>query len=203
MWSSVRDALSILLGGNLGEIGFALGSGLFSASGGLNARQLLLVNLLTDVLPAMAVAVRPPPRATPEELLAEGPDASLGSSLTTDIYLRAATTAAAALSAWLLARPVGTPAQASTTGLVALVGAQLGQTMAVRGRTPLVILGSVGSLAALVTIVQIPGISQFFGCSPLMPHQWAITLGAATAATVAEVLIHAVRHSAGSRAVTP
>jgi cation-transporting ATPase I len=203
MWSSVRDALSILLGGNLGEIGFALGSGLFSASGGLNARQLLLVNLLTDVLPAMAVAVRPPPRATPEELLAEGPDASLGSSLTTDIYLRAATTAGAALCAWLLARPVGTPAQASTTGLVALVGAQLGQTMAVRGRTPLVILGSVGSLAALVTIVQIPGISQFFGCSPLMPHQWAITLGAATAATVAEVLIHAVRHSAGSRAVTP
>lgn len=61
MWSSVRDALCILLGGNFGEITFTVGTGLLSARDTLNARQLLLVNLLTDVLPAMAVAVRPPP----------------------------------------------------------------------------------------------------------------------------------------------
>src|SRR3954469_9762032 len=123
--SSVRDALSILLGGNVGEMAFTVGAGLFSGRQTLNTRQLLLVNLLTDVLPAMAVAVRPPPDTTTDQLLAEGPEASLGSALTRDIYVRAAATAGAATAAWLLARPASLPGQTSTTALVALVGAQL------------------------------------------------------------------------------
>jgi cation-transporting ATPase I len=188
MWSSVRDALSILLGGNLGEIAFTVGTGLFSAQDALNARQLLLINLLTDVLPAMAMAVRPPPRTSPEELLAEGPEASLGASLNREIYFRAATTAAAATAAWLVARPVSTPAQASTTGLVALVTAQLGQTVAMRGRTPLVVLAAIGSLAALAAVVQVPGVSQFFGSAPLMPHQWGVALAVAGIASAIELL---------------
>nr|MDQ3765184.1 HAD-IC family P-type ATPase [Actinomycetota bacterium] len=188
MWSSVRDALSILLGGNLGEIAFTVGAGLLSGHDALNARQLLLVNLVTDVLPAMAVAVRPPPDTTAEQLLAEGPEASLGSALTRDMYLRAATTAGAAAAAWLVARPVSSPGQASTTALIALVGAQLGQTMAVRGRTPLVMTAALGSAAVLAAIVQIPGVSWFFGCRPLLPHQWGVALGSAGVATVAALL---------------
>ncbi|NIH84467.1 cation-translocating P-type ATPase [Amycolatopsis granulosa] len=193
MWASVRDALSILLGGNMGEVAFTVGAGAFSTRGALNARQLLLVNLLTDVLPAMAVAVRPPPDADPEQLLSEGPETSLGAVLTRDMIARAATTAGAALGGWLFARPVGTPSQAGTTGLVALVAAQLGQTMAVRGRTPLVLAAGAGSLLALAAIVQIPGVSGFFGCSPLLPHQWGIALGAAAAATVAQLAVQRVR----------
>ena len=42
MWASVRDAVSILLGGNLGEIGFTLAAGLVDGRPPLNARQLLL-----------------------------------------------------------------------------------------------------------------------------------------------------------------
>ncbi|MDQ0376109.1 cation-translocating P-type ATPase [Amycolatopsis thermophila] len=189
MWASVRDALSILLGGNLGEVAFTVGAGMLSSREALNARQLLLINLLTDVLPAMAVAVRPPPDADPGRLLSEGPEASLGAVLTKDLVARAATTAGAALGGWLLARPVSTPVQASTTGLVALVAAQLGQTMAVRGRTPLVLAAGAGSLLALAAIVQIPGVSGFFGCRPLLPHQWGIALGAACAATVAQLVV--------------
>jgi cation-transporting ATPase I len=188
MWSSVRDALAILLGGNLGEIAFTVGAGVLSAGEALNARQLLLVNLLTDVLPSMAVAVRPPPHRTPEQLLAEGPEASLGGSLNREITVRAITTAASAMGGWLLARPVSTPAQASTTALVALVGGQMGQTLAVRGATPVVIAASVGSMGALAVIVQVPGVSHLFGCRPLLPHQWAIALGASTAATAGEAL---------------
>jgi cation-transporting ATPase I len=188
MWSSVRDALSILLGGNLGEIAFTVGAGLLSGHEALNARQLLLVNLLTDALPAMAVAVRPPPDTSADQLLAEGPEASLGSALTRDMYLRAVTTAGAAAAAWLLARPASLPGQTSTTALVALVSAQLGQTIAVRGRTPLVAGAVLGSGALLAIIVQVPGVSQFFGCRPLLPHQWGIALGSAGAATIAALL---------------
>ena len=188
MWSSVRDAVGILLGGNLGEIAFTLLSGLFGTSDTLNARQLLLVNLLTDVLPAMAVAVRPPPDVTAEELLAEGPEASLGGMLLREVYRRAAITTGAATVGWLLARPASTARQASTTALVALVGGQLAQTIAVRGRTPLVVGAGLGSLALLATVVQVPGLSQFFGCRPLLPHQWAIAAGVTAAAAVVELV---------------
>ncbi|MFE7843357.1 cation-translocating P-type ATPase, partial [Streptomyces sp. NPDC057474] len=69
MWASVRKALGILLGGNLGEITFTLATSLFTGRSALNARQLLLVNLLTDMLPAMAIAARPS-AARPDKLLA-------------------------------------------------------------------------------------------------------------------------------------
>ncbi|GAA3050959.1 cation-translocating P-type ATPase [Pseudonocardia yunnanensis] len=188
MWTSVRDALSILLGGNLGEIAYTLATGIAGSNGGLNARQLLLINLLTDVLPAMAVAVRPPADATPEQLLAEGPEQSLGGALTRDIEVRAAITATSAGIAWLLARPVSTAGQASTTGLVALVGAQLGQTLAVRGRTPLVAAAVAGSMVLLAVAVQVPGLSRVVGSQPLLPHQWAIALSASVGATGAQLV---------------
>ena len=189
MWVSVRDALSILLGGNLGEVVYAIITSVLSGTAALNARQLLLVNLLTDVLPAMAVAVRPPAGLSAADLLAEGPESSLGGALTRDIRVRAVTTAAAAGAAWLAARPVSTPGQASTTGLVALVGAQLGQTLVVRGRTPLVAAGVAGSLVLLVAAVQVPVLSRVAGCRPLLPHQWAIGLTAASLATAAQWLL--------------
>jgi cation-transporting ATPase I len=104
------------------------------------------------------------------------------------MYVRAAATAGAATAAWLLARPASLPGQTSTAALVALVGAQLGQTIAVRGRTPLVVGAVLGSGAVLAIIVQVPGVSHFFGCRPLLPHQWGIALGSAGATTVAALL---------------
>ncbi|MFE3450410.1 HAD-IC family P-type ATPase [Nonomuraea sp. NPDC059194] len=184
MWGSVRDALGILLGGNIGEIAFTVGSSLLSRSSALNARQLLLVNLLTDMLPAMAVAVRPPSAASPERLLAEGPEVSLGTALTRDIYVRALTTAAAAGSAWLLARMTGTRSRASTVGLIGLVGGQLVQTLLVGGQDRTVFVASMASLAALMAIVSVPGLSQVFGCRPIGPFGWAIGLGCAVAAAL-------------------
>ncbi|MGJ3559289.1 HAD-IC family P-type ATPase [Streptomyces sp. INA 01156] len=107
MWGSVRRALGILLGGNLGEIAFTLATTLFTGRSALNARQLLLVNLLTDMLPAMAIAARPP-TDHPDRLLAEGPEASLGTALIRHLRLRAAVTTAAAAAAWTVARVTGT-----------------------------------------------------------------------------------------------
>ena len=189
MWASVRDALSILLGGNLGEILFTIGGGILGGADVLNARQLLLVNLLTDMLAALAVAVRRPPGITLEALLAEGPEASLGAALTRDVYLRAAVTAAAATAAWLLARMTGPRSTGSTVALVGLVAAQLGQTMAVDRRSWLVFGSALASLVALVVIVQTPVLSQLFGCRPLGPRGWTIGLGAALGGTAAAVVL--------------
>ncbi|WP_182884384.1 cation-translocating P-type ATPase [Microbispora sp. H10885] len=188
MWSSVRDSLSILLGGNIGEIAYTVGSSLLAGGSALNARQLLLVNLLTDMVPAMVVAVRPPASTDPERLLAEGPEASLGASLTRDIYLRAAVTAGAATVAWLAGRLSGTRTRANTIGLVALVSAQLMQTMVEGGRDRVIALAALSSLAVLGFIVTVPGVSTVFGCRPLGPVGWVIGLSSAAAATFVGVL---------------
>ncbi|GAA0330334.1 cation-translocating P-type ATPase [Actinoallomurus spadix] len=196
MWRSTRDALAVLLGGNLGEIAFTVGTGLLSGRSPLNVRQLLLVNLLTDMLPAIALAARPPSGVTSEELLAEGPDRSLGSALTHDVTVRAGTTAGAALAAWTLARTCGTRGQADTTGLVALVTTQLAQTIVAGGRDPLVLGCGLASLGALVFIVQVPGLSHFFGCRPLLPHCWAIALGSGLGLALTAVLLTRIRRPA-------
>ncbi len=189
MWAAVRDAVSILVGGNLGEIGFTLGAGLIDGRPPLNPRQLLLVNLLTDVAPAMAIALRPPVPRSPAALAHEGPDASLGELLTRQIVARAALTALGASAAWGIAHFTGTRARASTVGLVALVGTQLGQTLFSGGMSRPVIVTSLASTAVLVAIVQTPGVSQAFGCRPLGPFGWATAVGASALATGAAVML--------------
>ncbi|HEX6931958.1 MAG TPA: cation-translocating P-type ATPase [Streptosporangiaceae bacterium] len=190
MWSSVRDAIAMLLGGNLGEIAFTLGTGLLPGGPALNARQLLLVNMLTDMVPSLVLAVRQPESATPETLLREGPEASLGSALNRDIVIRGGLTAGAGLAAWAGGRMTGVmPRRASTTALVGIVGAQLGQTLVTGWRSPLVVAASAGSAAVLAGVIQTPGLSQFFGCTPLGPVGWASGIGPAVAVSLSAPLV--------------
>jgi len=183
MWVAVRDAVSILVGGNLGEIGFTLGAGLLDGRPPLNARQLLLVNLLTDVAPAMAIAVRPPAHRSLRSLAHEGPDISLGSPLNRQIAARAGITALGASLAWGVARFTGTRARANTVGLVALVGTQLGQTLLSGNMSRPVVITGVASAAVLGLIIQTPGLSHAFGCRPLGPIGWVTGVGASAVAT--------------------
>jgi cation-transporting P-type ATPase I len=189
MWRSVKQAIGILVGGNIGEIGFTLLGTLLAGSSPLTARQLLLVNLLTDLLPALTVALRSPPPEATGSLLAEGPDISLGSALTDEIAVRAVATALAASGAWAVGRMTGTAARARTIGLAALVGAELGQTLLVGGRSPAVAAGSVVSLGILVGVVQTPGVSQFFGCVPIGPVGWALAGASSLAGTAGSRLL--------------
>jgi magnesium-transporting ATPase (P-type) len=172
------------VGGNLGEIGFTLIGALTSGSSPLSARQLLLVNMLTDLAPALAIALRAPSPEEAANLLQEGPESSLGHALTREIVRRAVITSVGAGLGWTLARFTGTAARARTVGLVALVGTQLAQTVQTAGRDRNVLLSAVGSAAALAAIVQTPGVSHFFGSRPLGPAAWALALFAVAAALV-------------------
>jgi cation-transporting P-type ATPase I len=150
--------------------------------------------MLTDMLPAMAIASRPPPRRSPESFLHEGPEMSLGAPLLRQIALRAATTATGAGIAWSVARASGTRRRASTVALAALVGTQLAQTAAAGGMNPVVLASTVVSGAALVAVVQLPGVSQFFGCTPMGPVGWTIAGSASAAATAGSMLLPPVLH---------
>jgi cation-transporting ATPase I len=189
MWTAVRDAVSILVGGNLGEIAFTVAVGGLTGRPPLTPRQLLLVNFLTDIAPSMAIALRPPAPESMSALRDAGPEASLGAPLDREIVARAITTALGAGTAWTLGRVTGSSGRARTIGLVGLVGSQLGQTLRSGGSSRPVLWTSVGSAAALAFIVQTPGLSQLFGCRPLGPFAWLTAIGASTAATLVSPVI--------------
>ncbi|WP_346619280.1 HAD-IC family P-type ATPase [Blastococcus montanus] len=220
MWSRVRDAVSILVGGNAGEVTFTV---LGTAVGGrapLGTRQLLLVNLLTDMFPALAVAVAAPrsTNGTGEDdgplaghpfaaVLLAGPHRGFTQAVRRMVLVRGAATATGATAAWVAGRATPVfPGRASTMGLAALIATQLAQTAWSGRRSPLVLATVAGSLVVLVATVQIPGLSQFFGCTPLDPLSWAVVLGCAVAGAAGAEVVPALvarRRSPSTKAPEP
>lgn len=186
LWASVRDAVAVLVGGNLGEVAFTVVADLISGRAPLSARQLLLLNLITDTAPSIVIATRPPVSIPPEQLLREGPEVSLGMPLARDVIWRAMVTGGGASAAWILARPL--PSR-STVALIALIGTQLGQTIAAGGTSRSVMGASLGAFVATTAIVQTPGLSHFFGCQPVGPIGWGIAGSVSAAATGVSVLM--------------
>ncbi|GGY99396.1 cation-translocating P-type ATPase [Streptomyces poonensis] len=188
LWRSVADAIAILIGGNAGEVCFGIVGTLLSGAAPLSTRQMLLVNLFTDLFPAIAVAVTQQEAPAPPEN-GDGPSGGepasdpgsaplgnelLGAPLIGQIRHRALTTTLGATVAWLIGRfTPGTTRRSTTMALCAVVGTQLAQTLADRRHSRLVQVTSLGSAAALVALVETPGLSQLFGCTPLGPLAWA------------------------------
>jgi cation-transporting P-type ATPase I len=175
LWRRVQSAVSVLLGGNAGEVAFAIVTSLLTGRSVLNARQMLLVNMLTDALPAAALAVSPQ--------TASGKADWDESAMWRAIGTRAATTTAGATLAWMLASTVpGTPRRTATVSLIGLVCTQMMQTLT-DSHGPLVVASTAGSFAAMVGVVNTPGLSQLFGCTPVGPVGWGQAFFAATAAS--------------------
>ncbi|CAJ62957.2 MULTISPECIES: HAD-IC family P-type ATPase [Frankia] len=226
MSRAVTDAVSVLVGGNAGEVAFTVLGTALGGTAPLSPRQLLLVNLLTDMAPAMALAVRgrapqggrpcavdgvesprsgeAAERALPRTSPAGPGGVRRGGVAATDwltgplrriLLIRGGATAGGASAAWLLARLTGSRRRASTVALLALVGAQLGQTLTLAGRDPLVITTAIANVVVLAVLVQMPVLSALFGSRPVGPVGWCIALGAAGAATFAAWRA-ARRHSA-------
>src|SRR6201999_2124835 len=142
LWRRVQSAVSVLLGGNAGEVMFAVIGSAITGTSPLNTRQLLLVNTMTDALPAAPLAVSKP--SGPIDPRLRGADQP---ALWQAVAIRGVTTAAATTAAWAMAGLTGPPLprRASTTALVALVGTELGQTL-LESQAPMVVLTTLGSL---------------------------------------------------------
>ncbi|WP_326547698.1 cation-translocating P-type ATPase [Mycolicibacterium sp. ND9-15] len=188
LWRRVQSAVSMLLGGNTGEVTFALVTSLLTGRSVLNARQMLLVNMLTDALPAAALAVSRQTDTTGQVDLDEA-------AMWRAIGVRGAATTVGATSAWVMARVTGTGQRASTVALIGLVSTQLAQTL-IDSRSPLVVLTAAGSFATLAGIISTPGLSQVFGCTPVGPLGW----GQAFSATAVAALLSTTAPELLSRA---
>ncbi|MEU8895560.1 cation-translocating P-type ATPase [Nocardia sp. NPDC048505] len=201
MWQRINNAVGVLVGGNAGEVAFTLYGTAVAGAAPLGTRPFLLVNMLTDMFPALALALapdrdRPDPGADAAAAaaqraaqLAQIPPAQLGAELARTIAIRGIATAAGASGAWTLARYTGTRRRAATVGLVALIGTQLGQTL-LSGRTsPLVWVTTAASAGVLGVIVMTPGLCHYFGCTPLGPVGWGIATSSAVAATAGAAVL--------------
>ncbi|REE94991.1 cation-translocating P-type ATPase [Thermomonospora umbrina] len=191
LWESVRNAVSILVGGNAGEVAFTVYGTAIGGRAPLSTRQLLLVNTLTDMLPALAVALAPPsgngesdetgPAAPP---VRSGP---LADPLHEAIALRGAVTALGSILAWHGGRLTGRGRRASTMALAALVLTQLVQTLQAGWRSPAVLATCAVSVLVLAAVIETPGVSHFFGCTPLGPAAWGLVAASAAVAAVASL----------------
>jgi magnesium-transporting ATPase (P-type) len=186
-WHNMRRALGLLLGGNAGEVGLMVTSALAGLPSPLTTRQVLMVNLVTDVFPAVSVAVQPPEHRNLAELSREGGSA-LDAPLRADIIRRGIATALPSFGAYLLSWSLAGPAAAQTVAYTTVVGAQLAQTIDLgqaEGRLTSSVLGAAaGSLAAVGASVTVAPLRAFLGLSPLSMQGVAIAGGASALAVV-------------------
>jgi cation-transporting P-type ATPase I len=184
-WQNMRRALALLLGGNLGEIGLMVGASALGLASPLTPRQILAVNLVSDLLPAVSVAVQPPEHRKLSSLAREGATA-LDRPLQVEILRRGAATAVPALGAYVLADRSG--AQPQTVAFASIVSTQLSQTLDVGrldGRISGSVAGAVAGTAALVALaVMLPSLQRFFGLAAPSPPAVALIGGAAAAAVL-------------------
>ncbi len=197
VFDNIRKYLMYLLSSNIGEIGLMAVATIAGLPLPLAAVQLLYVNLATDGLPAMALAVDPPEPG----LMSRPPRDPRGGVFTpTVVGLMLlgggwSTLVNATLFAWSL-QDGGGLTHAMTMCFVSLVLIELVKAYGFRSDRESVLLRpfanrwlnlAVGwELLMLVSIVSFAPLRALFSLAPLAPHDWAIAAG--TALTVAPVL---------------
>jgi magnesium-transporting ATPase (P-type) len=184
-WANVRRSLGYLLGGNLGEVGFLLGAGLLGPATPVTARQILAVNLGSDVLPALALVVQEPRTRDLHRLAREG-EAALEGPLRREIMRRGISIAVPSLAAYMLALRGGR--QAQSVGYGSIVGCQLAHALQASvedGAATPNALRAVGlSAGLLAATLMLPPLRAALGLAPLGPAGWLL-VGMACAGSVA------------------
>ncbi|TVR97667.1 MAG: cation-transporting P-type ATPase [Rhodospirillales bacterium] len=192
LYNNVRNALRFLLATNLSEILVMLGTTAVGWRQTLTPMQLLWINLLTDVFPALALAMEPPdgdvmadkPRDPGEAILRPG---DLQRAAREGAVISAAALGAAAYGH----QRYGPGGQTSAITFLSLITAQMLHALTCRsdryglfraGRPPpnramTAALG--GSLAAQGLVLAVPKLRTLMGLQPLSALDLAVTGAAA------------------------
>jgi cation-transporting ATPase I len=185
-WRNIRRALGLLLGGNLGELGLEVGASLLGLAPPLTSHQILAMNLMTDVLPALAVVLQQPEHRDLASLAREGTSA-LDAPLRSEIFSRSTATAAPSLAAYLIGLRAGGVPFARTTAFASIITTQLAQTLdagwaegSLTHGIRRVVIGSTGALVAILTLRPL---RDFLGLVRLTPFGWLL-VGAGTVVAV-------------------
>jgi Ca2+-transporting ATPase len=197
VYNNIRRFIKYILGSNIGEVLTIAAAPLMGLGGvPLTPLQILWMNLVTDGLPALALAVEPaepdvmkrPPFSPRESIFARG----MGSYMVRIGIIFAIITIA--LMGWAYDythasnyRGIGGPDAWKTMVFTTLCIAQMGHALAVRSNSKLIIelnpftnpylLWAVGVTTALqLALVYVPFLQDFFGTHPLTSQELLICL---------------------------
>jgi calcium-translocating P-type ATPase len=186
-WRNMRRAVGLLLGGNGGEVGVMVAAGVVGLPTPLTTRQVLSVNLVTDVLPAVAVAAQEPAHRNLAGLRREGGSA-LDAPLRDEIVRRGVATALPTLGVYVLAARTMSTAAARSVAYASIVTTQLGQTLDLGrgegGFTGPPLRAAVASVVVLAASLWLPPLPAFLGLAPISPTGLGLTAGATLTAVV-------------------
>ena len=207
IFANVRKALRFLLATNMTEImvaGLGTSAGLGSP---LTPMQLLWINLLSDVLPALGLALEPGDAAVMRD-----PPHPAGEAILRHVDLRTIAIEGAVIGSGALAACTygnlryGPTAETSTMTFLSLITAQLLHALSCRSDRP-VLFGSNGlaanpvlrnaliaSFALQALGVLVPPLRRLLGLVPLTATDWAVT----AAAGVAPLLLNELAKGAGA-----
>jgi Ca2+-transporting ATPase len=181
---NITKSLRFLLATNFSEVLVTMASLALGRPSPLGPMQLLWINMLSDVLPAVALAVEPP---EPDVMARPAPDPAqplltprvLGGVAREGAVLAAATLGVSAIAG---ARH-GAGAPVSTMAFSALTAGQLAHalTLRARGRAPRLLAGVTGGSIALHALAMTaPPLRRLLGTTPVALADWGIVaLGAA------------------------
>ncbi len=179
MWRASRDAVSVLVGGNAGEVALHRARHSVRRPRRRWAPASCCWSTCSPTCSRRWPSPSPPRRAAARDgrrtpgrspgtrwrrCCCAGPQRGFTDAVRRLVLVRGAATTVGATGAWATGRLTGPAAAPSTMGLAALIGTQLGQTAWAGRRSPLVLATAAGSLAVLFAVVQTPGVSRFFGC---------------------------------------
>jgi Ca2+-transporting ATPase len=207
IFANVRKALRFLLATNMTEImvaGIGTGAGLGSP---LTPMQLLWINLLSDVVPALGLALEPGDQAVMQAPPHPAGEAILRHQDLRNIAIEGAVIGSGALAACAYGNlRYGPSAETSTMTFLSLITAQLLHALSCRSDRP-VLFGSgtlapnpvlrnalIGSFALQALGVLVPPLRRLLGLVPLAPRDWAVT----AAAGVAPLLLNELAKGAGA-----
>jgi Ca2+-transporting ATPase len=190
IYSNIRKYLMYLLSSNIGEMGLMLAASLSGLPLPLNAVQILYVNLATDGLPALALAVDPP---DPDLMRRPPRDARSGifsKPIVALMILGGLWSTAVNLSVFLWALGQGRGlGQAMTMTFVSLVLIQFLKAYSFRSDRQSITQRPFANrwlnravaweCIALLAIVSVPGLQRAFGVLPLASGDWFLVVGAA------------------------
>jgi P-type Ca2+ transporter type 2C len=205
VFGNIKKYLMYLLSANLGEIGLLVGASLLGKPLPLSAVQILYVNLATDGLPALALAVDPPERG-----LMRRPPRRRGEGIFTKRVVALIVTGgawSALVTLSLFSWAVSTErvlAEAMTMTLATLVLIEFFKAYSYRSDRHSVIdrpfanrwlnLAIVWEIVLLVLVVNVPFLQDAFGTRSLSAADWGIVVSSAvTIVPVLEVAKRVIR----------
>jgi P-type Ca2+ transporter type 2C len=187
--ANITRALEFLLATNLSEILVTVGS-LWTRMAPSPA-QLLWINLLSDVAPALALAIEPPDR----DVMQQPPRDPAAPLLDRRLLQRIARDAGLIAGGTLLVQAIGRSrygaGPAGTMAFTTLTAAQLLHALRCRARPgslpdggSVLIPVTAGSLLAQTATLTLQVLRRVLGLTPLPPFGWAIAIGGALLPTL-------------------